>query len=126
MTRPSPDGRPRFVLEVRPVSNTVVVGPRESLAIGELAGRQISWAGNPPEAALGEWFDCDVQVRAHAEPVAASASVQPTADGVELVVRPHEPIMGLAPGQSAVLYRGSRVLGQATVHRTVSAARVDA
>jgi tRNA-uridine 2-sulfurtransferase len=126
VTRPSADGRPRFVLEVRPVSNTVVVGPKESLAIGELAGSRISWAGNPPAAAIGEWFDCDVQVRAHADPVPASASVVQTADGLELTVRPHAPIIGLAPGQSAVLYRGTRVLGQATVDRTVAAHRIDA
>jgi len=30
---PTDDGRPRFVLEVRPVSNEVIVGPREALAV---------------------------------------------------------------------------------------------
>ena len=56
-----------------------------------------------------------MQVRAHAEPVPAVARLTP--DGV--VVRPDEPILGLAPGQSAVLYDGTRVLGQVTVDRTV-------
>lgn len=127
MSRLSADGRARFVLEVRPTTNTVVVGPRESLAIGELAGSRVSWAGNPPtEAGMGMWFDCDVQVRAHADPVRATASLLRIEHGSELVVRPVDPIFGLATGQSAVLYRGTRVLGQCTVDRTVAAPRVEA
>ncbi|MDQ1512824.1 MAG: tRNA-uridine 2-sulfurtransferase [Microbacteriaceae bacterium] len=111
LTRPAPDGRPRFVLEVKPATNTVVVGPREALAIGELRGSRWSWAGRPM---AGE-FPCSVQVRAHADPVPATAVV----GARDVVVRPDEPILGLAPGQSAVLYSGTRVLGQLTVDATV-------
>ena len=111
LTRPAPDGRPRFVLEVKPASNTVVVGPKEALAVGALAGARMSWAGERPVA---DRFRCSVQVRAHADPVPAVAAFE----GDELVVRPDEPILGLAPGQSAVLYDGTRVLGQLTVDRT--------
>jgi tRNA-specific 2-thiouridylase len=35
-----------------------------------------------------------------------------------------EPIIGVAPGQAAVLYLGSRVLGQTTIEKTVSAISV--
>jgi len=63
-----------------------------------------------------------VQVRAHADPVPAVAAVV----GEELVIRPEEPLSGVAPGQSAVLYVGTRVLGQCTVDRTVSAAPIPA
>jgi tRNA-specific 2-thiouridylase len=55
-----------------------------------------------------------VQVRAHADPVAATAVVR---DG-ELVITLDEPIMGVAPGQTAVVYVGTRVLGQCTIDRT--------
>ncbi len=133
---PAPDGRPRFVLEVRPRTNEVVVGPREALAIRELAGRRFTWAGldpvasgitaadpaadriadpDAPDALLP--FDCHVQVRAHADPVPAIARVH---DG-ELVVEISEPLLGVAPGQTAVIYVGTRVLGQCTIDRTVSA-----
>ncbi len=113
---PAPDGRPRFVLEVRPADNTVVVGPREALDIVELAGERFSWAGLAPRhPAAG--FGCEVQVRAHADPVPAAAAL---VDG-ELVVRPDSPISGVAPGQTAVLYSGTRVLGQLTIARTRSA-----
>ena len=137
---PAPDGRPRFVLEVRPSSNEVVVGPREALAIRELAGRRFTWAGldpvasgitsadpaadraadpasgpDAPDALLP--FDCHVQVRAHADPVPAVASVR----AGELIVEITEPLLGVAPGQTAVIYVGTRVLGQCTIDRTVAA-----
>ena len=37
-----------------------------------------------------------------------------------------EPLIGVAPGQTAVLYVGTRVLGQTTIDRTVSAVPVGA
>ena len=114
---PAPDGKPRFVLEVRPVSNTVVVGPKEALATAEIAGERHSWAGRAPERSD---FECQVQIRAHAEPKPARAWVT---DGV-VTVRPEEPFDGVAPGQTAVLYDGTRVIGQFTISRTESAVPV--
>jgi tRNA-specific 2-thiouridylase len=37
-----------------------------------------------------------------------------------MVVTPVDPLVGVAPGQTAVLYIGTRVLGQFTIDRTVS------
>lgn len=123
---PAADGKPRFVLEVRPVSNTVVVGPKEALAIKEIAGNQYTWAGVAPEHPELE-FACHVQIRAHADPVPAVAQVVSTTavtgveGSVELRIIPEEPLAGVAPGQTAVVYVGTRVLGQCTIDRTVSA-----
>ena len=118
---PTDDGKPRFVLEIRPKDNTVVVGPREALDLAELAGSKISWAGLPPVEPETP-FDCEVQIRAHADPVPAVAFVRPsTGSGPELVIRPVNPLNGVSPGQSAVIYVGTRVLGQCTIDRTVSA-----
>ncbi|WP_375384129.1 tRNA 2-thiouridine(34) synthase MnmA [uncultured Microbacterium sp.] len=113
---PAPDGKPRFVLEVRPVSNTVVVGPKEALAIAEISGSRFSWTGAPP---VDDEWACHVQIRAHADPVAATAW-RDAASGA-LVVTPDVALEGVAPGQTAVLYIGTRVLGQFTIDRTVSA-----
>ena len=118
---PTDDGKPRFVLEIRPKTNEVVVGPREALALAELAGSKYSWTGIPPLDAATP-FDCEVQVRAHADPVPAVARV---VDG-ELVITSEDPIIGVSPGQTAVLYVGTRVLGQCTIDRTVSAVPVQA
>ncbi|MGB3732912.1 tRNA 2-thiouridine(34) synthase MnmA [Microbacterium sp.] len=116
---PAADGKPRFVLEVRPVTNTVVVGPKEALAIAEISGEKHSWAGAAPSASE---FACEVQIRAHADPVPATAFV--TDAGVRVV--PDVPLDGVAPGQSAVLYIGTHVLGQFTIDTTVSAVPVGA
>lgn len=113
--RPAPDGQPRFVLEIRPKTNTVVVGPKEALDITEIAGTSYTWCGQPqvnPE----EPFEVDVQIRAHADPVPAIAELV----GEELVVRPTTPLNSVAAGQTAVIYVGTRVLGQFTIARTVS------
>ena len=118
---PAPDGKPRFVLEVRPKENTVVVGPKEALDVAEIAGARFTWAGRPP-ADPTEPFACEVQIRAHADPVPATAQVATdAADMAELVITPDEPLGGVAPGQTAVVYVGTRVLGQCTIDRTVSA-----
>ena len=115
LTVPSADGRPRFVLEVRPASGEVVVGPKEALAVTGIAGSR--WS------ALGPLEDArEVQVRAHAQPVPCRVRVE---DG-EVRIELDEPVEGVAPGQSAVLYAGTRVLGQVTVDRTLSTDRVPA
>jgi tRNA-specific 2-thiouridylase len=125
---PAADGKPRFVLEVRPITNTVVVGPREALAIREIAGSKYTWCGVAP-AEPEVAFECDVQIRAHADPGPAIAQVVSVSTGsttatgstTELVITPNEPLTGVAPGQTAVVYIGTRVLGQCTIDRTVSA-----
>jgi tRNA-specific 2-thiouridylase len=108
--RPAPDGRPRYVLDVRPVSRTVVVGPAESLDVHDLEADGARWCGPAP---VGE-VDVRVQVRAHGETVPARARV--SGEAVRLTLG--EPLRGVAPGQAAVLYDGTRVLGSATIAAT--------
>lgn len=126
---PADDGKPRFVLEVRPKTNEVVVGPREALDVAEVAGSRFSWAGTAPEELVtpeaAEPLACEIQIRAHADPVPATLSLQDGELGrAELVAIPDAPLSGVAPGQSCVIYLGTRVLGQFTIDRTVSAAPV--
>ena len=96
---------------------------REDLvSVVELGGASYTWAGTPPREPQTT-FDCEVQVRAHGDPVSATARVTPED---ELVVTLVEPLTGVAPGQTAVIYVGTRVLGQCTIARTVSALPVSA
>ncbi len=128
---PTADGKPRYVLDIRPKSREVVVGPKEALQTTELSGSTVSFAGEDPvssllvegtlEASGQVWstkpFSCQVQVRAHADPVDSTVWVE---DGV-VRIRFAEPLSGVAKGQSAVMYVGTRVLGQVTIDETVSA-----
>ena len=144
LTRPAPDGQPRYVIATRPATNEVVVGPRELLsrheieadalvlladptALGPATLRTQSPGGqggpeSPGEAAPGVteagmgWAGVAVQVRAHGRPVSADVTVDPSS--TTLHARLHEPLRGLAAGQSVVVYGGAdgeQVLAQATV-----------
>lgn len=118
---PAADGKPRYVLEVRPVSREVVVGPKQALAVAQISGTRVSWCGQPALETDDVEIPVTVQVRAHGDDVPARAHLA-TIDGVrELVIRTDAPLDGVAPGQSAVLYQGTRVLGQTTIERTVAA-----
>ena len=59
---PPPDGKPRFVLDIEPVSGTVTVGPRERLAVHRLTGIRPRWCGTAPARLEGP---VTVQLRAH-------------------------------------------------------------
>jgi tRNA-specific 2-thiouridylase len=114
--KPAVDGKPRYVLAVDVNTNKVVVGPQQALAVVELSGDKFTWCGKPQENPE-DFFAAHVQVRAHGEQVAAQVAVVEGA----MVIRMDEPILGVAPGQTAVVYLGTRVLAQTTIDRTVSA-----
>jgi len=113
--RPASDGRPRYVLGIEPVSGTVTVGPREALDVDRVTGASARWCGPVP----GSPLNCTVQLRAHGEAHRAVARVSGDRVEVELL----DPACGVAPGQTAVLYDGTRVVGSATIR---AAARVEA
>ena len=106
---PAPDGKPRFVLDIEPVSGTVTVGPRERLAVHRLRGIKPRWCGTVPR----ELSRDRPVLRAHGEELPARVLVGETVD-IELL----EPAYGIAPGQAAVLYDGTRVVGSATIAAT--------
>jgi tRNA-specific 2-thiouridylase len=112
---PAADRKPRYVLEIRPKTKEIVVGPEEELQISDLFGARYTWCGKAPEN-LEEAFDCDVQVRAHGDTVPATAEI---VDG-QMHVQLNEPLYGVPAGQTAVIYLGTRVLGQMTIDETRS------
>jgi tRNA-uridine 2-sulfurtransferase len=115
ITVPADGGEPRYVVDVDIVTSTVRVGPAELLDVHRIEGAHLTWTGSR----LGESpRGLEVQVRAHASPVPAMVRV----DGGRIVIDLADPIRGLAAGQTAVIYDGSRVVGSAVVevtHRAV-------
>jgi tRNA-specific 2-thiouridylase len=110
--RPAPDGKPRYVLSITPVTNTVTVGPAEALDVSTVEGDRPVWtAGTVPSGPI----ECEVQLRAHGEPVPAVVELR---DG-RLTALLRRPVRGVAAGQAVVAYRpdagGDIVLGSATV-----------
>ena len=108
--RPAPDGKPRYVLDIEPVSGTVTVGPREALRIDRIEASRPVWCGRPLTGPLIG----SVQLRAHG--AEHRARVEPR--DVGLVVELLEPAEGVAPGQAVVVYDGTRVVGSATIEAT--------
>jgi len=115
LSAPAPDGRPRYVLSLEPVSGSVRVGSAAALAVRRIVGAHPT---SPSGAALVDGARCTAQVRAHGDPVPATASI---VDG-ELVVSVDGDLRGVAPGQAVVLYEpdpaGDRVLTSATITTT--------
>ncbi|MEV7675949.1 tRNA 2-thiouridine(34) synthase MnmA [Streptomyces sp. NPDC088752] len=108
---PAPDGKPRYVLDISPVNNTVTVGPVEALDVTALTAIKPRWCGTAPEGP-GRYT---AQLRAHGGETPVSAEME---DGA-LRVTFDEPVRGVAPGQAIVLYDGTRVVGSATIATTV-------
>ena len=98
-------GRRLYVQQVQPATNTVVLGPEETLyrdhcEVGDLNLFTPSLCHAPTEVA--------VKVR-YATP-AVNATLHPISPSA-LRIQFHEPQRALSPGQSAVFYHDDRVLG---------------
>jgi tRNA-specific 2-thiouridylase len=97
---------PWFVLRVEADRNRLVVGRRSEQGVSSVRLADLSFvAGDAP----AEPLECSARLRYHGALVPAVYS-----DGV-LELR--EPVAGAAPGQAAVLYSGTRVLGGGTIRR---------
>ncbi|MFC7340907.1 tRNA 2-thiouridine(34) synthase MnmA [Saccharopolyspora griseoalba] len=112
---PAPDGNPRYVLSLEPVSGTVKVGSRDRLSVTEIDAKRPIW---PSEQPLDGPTECVVQVRAHGGTADAVAEF----DGERIAVQLRQPLQGVAPGQAIVLYRpdeaGDLVLGSGIISAT--------
>jgi tRNA-specific 2-thiouridylase len=98
---------PLYVAELEADLQRVVVGTREQAERRGFVALDASWVATMPEAGT----HCDVQLRHRGRPL--PAVLDPSGSQVE--VRLLEPALGVAPGQSAVFYRGDEVLGGATI-----------
>ena len=97
---------PLYVVRIEPDERRLVVGPRRALAVAAMRVEQWNWLGE-------EQREVSVKVRSLAPPVRA------VRDGDWL--RFDQPELGVAPGQAAVLYDGSRLLGGGWIAETLSA-----
>ncbi|WP_041625954.1 tRNA 2-thiouridine(34) synthase MnmA [Stackebrandtia nassauensis] len=120
--RPAADGKPRYVLSITPVDNTVKVGPREALDVHVVHADRPVWLDGVEREGP---FECQVQLRAHGEVHDATV----TSDGDTITARLHSPAKGVAAGQALVVYQpdpeGDIVLASATIARTEALAPAD-
>ncbi|MEO7277647.1 MAG: tRNA 2-thiouridine(34) synthase MnmA [Sphingomicrobium sp.] len=97
---------PLYVVRIEPAERRIVVGPRRALAVQAMRVENWNWLGENQR-------EVSIKVRSLAPPVAA------VRDGDEVVFS--GPEFGVSPGQAAVAYDGSRVLGGGTIAVTQAA-----
>jgi tRNA-specific 2-thiouridylase len=90
---------PWYVTAVDANANRIVVGRREELAVRDLALEEMTFI----DGAAVEPLACEVRLRYH------SPAIRAVYERGRLTL--NEPFFGAAPGQAAVLYDGTRVLG---------------
>ena len=95
---------PRYVVAIVAERNELVVGGAEALASSGCEVVDVRWASGAAPAAP---IRAEVQVRSRSAP--ASAQVIPSARGADVVF--DAPVRAVAPGQAAVFFDGTRVLG---------------
>ncbi len=105
-------GRKRFVLEILPETNTVVVGDPEHLLAGGLVASGVNWLLDPPAGPLA----CAAKIRYRHPGTPATVTALP--DGGAAVTFA-EPQSAVTPGQAVVFYDGPRVLGGGWIERAV-------
>ena len=98
---------PLYVVRIDPEQKRLVVGPRRALAVGSMRVEGWNWLGEGQRSA-------QVKVRSLAPPAPS------TIDGNWISFA--QPELGVAPGQAAVAYDGSRLLGGGWIAETLPAA----
>ncbi len=94
---------PLYVVRIEPEARRIVVGPRAALAVERMRVEELSWLGEDQR-------QVSVKVRSLAPAVVATIE--------RGWVRFATPEFGVAPGQAAVFYEGSRVLGGGWIAET--------
>jgi len=96
---------PWYVVSVDAPANRVVVGRREALAVRKVELADVTFVdGREPDS-----LECEARLRYHAPALPATYE--------RGMLHLDVPFHGAAPGQAAVLYSGTRVLGGGTIVR---------
>ncbi len=98
-----------YVIGIEPEANRVTVGQEEDLLASGLVGERLHWIGDP-ERLAGARGEVRATVRIRSRHPGVEATIRPLPAG-EVEILFDQPQRGIAPGQAAVFYRGSRVLG---------------
>ena len=102
---------PLYVLETDAAHNALIVGPREELGRRGLVAGRVNWiAGTVPDGQ----FQAEVKIRYKAQ--LAPATVTPLPDD-RVAITFDEPLLGISPGQGAVIYDGEECLGGGIIAR---------
>ena len=100
-------GYPAYVLKINAAKNTVMLGDEESLKANYMLVEAPEWVAGVPDAELS------VRIRYRSRPILCDAP-RLLPDG-RYLVHLREPASAITPGQSAVFYVGTKVVGGAFI-----------
>ena len=104
------EGQARFVTEIIPERNVIVIGGEGDLYRRSAFATDPHWVVEPPE--VGEPLRARIRYRAE-EAEAHLTAIDDTSFTIEFT----EAVRAPAPGQAVVLYRGTEVIGGGTLRR---------
>ena len=103
-------GKPAFVTEIIPETNTVVLGEEDDLKGTEMKVGKLNWMKYD---GITEGMEAVTKIRYKDK--GALSNLYTYENGVK--VRFYENVKGIAPGQSAVFYEGDDVIGGGIIQR---------
>ncbi|MEO1619024.1 MAG: tRNA 2-thiouridine(34) synthase MnmA [Planctomycetota bacterium] len=101
-------GTPHFVIRIDTETNQVVLGQKADLAARQLTATDANWLVDPNSIPSRD--DLSVQIRYNGSPEPAQVDVRPDQPD-QFAVTFDEAVDAVAPGQAAVVYQGTQVLG---------------
>jgi tRNA-specific 2-thiouridylase len=105
-------GRPLFVVEIKPETNTVILGDLEDLERTEMWVRNINLH---KYASIPEPMDAFTKIRY--KDVGHLSSIEQ--DGTRMKVSFYDKVNAIAPGQAAVFYEGNDVIGGGWIEKSI-------
>jgi tRNA-specific 2-thiouridylase len=104
-------GKPAFVTQIIPETNTIVLGEEEDLKKNEMTVKGINWIKYD---GISDGMEALTKIRYKDKGALSNLFVYE--NGVK--VRFYENVKGIAPGQSAVFYEGDDVIGGGIIQRS--------
>jgi tRNA-specific 2-thiouridylase len=133
---PGGSPRPRYVVDLDPQTNRVIIGDVDDLVVDEFEVDRVNWhavagtddPGRTQSAGVrdpGYNDELDVVVKIRYSHPGTAATLTPLDDG-RAYIRLHEPQRAVTPGQAAVFYDGDVVLGGGWICRREPVRRSEA
>jgi tRNA-uridine 2-sulfurtransferase len=104
-------GSPLYVAALETATNTLVVGPKESVLHPSCLVREMTWVSG-----VAPTFPLHAEVKIRSRHTPAAATLSRTEEG-HVAVTFVEAQSAMTPGQAAVFYQGDEVIGGGVIHR---------
>ncbi len=111
---PGGSAKPRYVIDLDPETNRVIVGDVDDLVVDEFEVDRVNWIELNHSNQVA-----DVTVKIRYNHPGTAATLTPVENG-RARIRLHEPQKAVTPGQAAVFYNGDIVLGGGWICRSAT------